>query len=256
MIAKKRVVGSVSRNGTAKRQGGGQSAIREPRPRTAKKKQLRELEAELVKVFRAHWRSVNTRIVRGVDVARQRAHMFFATNDRERLRVAHRYYTPTRAAILSTASDEEILRLSEPWFSAAREELDSCGSLELRQLVAAEYVALVWNDFYVWSHEFHYDRIPKGGASLVAPLPDESVYYGDVFEITQNTGLLLRVCKSVAEPFLKYERRQATAGIVQEFFQNARQSGFEDDEWRVDGSGVNDPRAIDVEIDERLPGED
>lgn len=255
MIAKKRIVSLVPRNTTSKGHGGNQPAIREPKPRTAKKQQLGDLEAELVKVFRAHWRSVNAKIKRGTDVAKKRAHMFFATNNTERLRVARRYYAPNRVAKLVTASDDEIMQLSEPWFGAAGEELESQGNL-LSQLVAAEYVALVWSDFYVWSHEYHYDRIPKGAASLVAPLPDESVYYGDVFEITQNTGLLLRVCKSVAEPFLKYERREAAAGIEHSFFWNARQSGFNDDEWRLDSSGVNDPRAIDVEINERLPGED
>jgi hypothetical protein len=249
MIVKKRAADSASRKATAKRQGGSQSAIREPRPRTAKKKQPGELEAELVKVFRAHWRSVNAKIERGVDVAKDRAHMFFATNDRECLRVARRYYAPGRAAKFATASDDEILRLSEPWFNAARECLESWDYLELRQLVAAEYVALVWD--YDGS-----EGPPDEPAGLVAPLPDESVYYGDVFEITARPSVILRVCKSVSEPFLKYERREATAGIEQEFFQNARQSGYENDEWRVDGSGVNDPRAIDVEINERLPGED
>ena len=214
---------------------------------TVKKKRLGPMEAELVEAFRAHWRSINAKIVRGVDVAQNRAHMFFATNDRERLRAARRYYAPARAAKLATASSDEILRLSEPWLSAAREFLESSTYLELRQLVEAEYVALVWRPNYSLFP-------PKGPASLVAPLPDESVVYGDVFEITVG-GAILRVCKSVAEPFLKSERREAISGIELEFFQNARHSGFEEDEWRVGSFDVADPRAIDMDINERLPGE-
>jgi hypothetical protein len=250
MIANKKKVKSGYARTQATGRAGRQSVPGKSAKRPAVTKQLEEVEAELVKLFRAHWRSVNAKIVRGVDVARQRAHMFFGTNDRERLRAARRYYTPTRSAKLATASDDEILRLSEPWFSAAREQLERWGyDKELRKLVAAEYVALVWDSYDP-------EDLRKEPAGLVAPLPDESAYYGDVFEITQRFGLILRVCKSVAEPFFKRERREAAAGIEQEFFDNARQSGYEGDEWRVDSSGVNDPRAVDVEINERLPGED
>ena len=234
----------------AKKRGTRRVAPESAAKRMTAKKKLEELDAELIKLFRSHWRSINAKMGRGVDVAQQRAEMFFASNFRERLRMARRYYAPARAARLSIASDEEILRLSEPWLSAAREELEFGDSVqELRKLVAAEYVALVWNSDGL-------DGPPMEPAKLVAPLPDESVYYGDVFEITAGPGVVLRVCKSVAEPFLKSERREATAAIEQEFLENARQSGFEDDYWRLDSSGINDPRAVDMEINEKLPGED
>jgi TPR repeat protein len=255
MIAKKSKIVSVSRSGMAANQSGSQSTrLKSRTSATAKKKQLGEVEAELVKLFRAHWRSVNAKIVRGVDVARKRAHMFFATNDHECLRLARRYYSPTRAAKLATASDEEILRLSEPWLSAVsavHESPSSLSSVELRPLVAAEYVALVWrNSDYP---EFP----PKDPALLVAPLPDESVGYGDVYEITASglsVGSGLRVCKSVAEPFLKSERREAEVGIEQEFYENARSDDYPDAEhqWQVAFLEVTDRRAIDVDITENF----
>jgi hypothetical protein len=203
----------------------------------------KRLETVLVEVFRAHWRSVNAKIIRGVDVARNRAHMFFATNDRECLRVARRYYSPARAAKLATASVDEILRLSAPWLSAAREsfffpEEPSEVRKELRTLIAAEYIALVSSNESEW------------GCS-VSPLPDESAY-GDVYELTASgasVGASLTVCKTVAEPFLKSERREAEVGIEKEFFENARDSG-DDAPWQVRFLKVTDPRTIDVEIGE------
>jgi hypothetical protein len=87
------------------------------------------------------------------------------------------------------------------------------------------------------------------------------VVYGDVYEITASgfsSGAKLRVCKSVAEPFLKSERREAVAGIEQEFYDNARSDGDTDAEnqWFVDFVQATDPRAIDVNIWENLEWED
>jgi hypothetical protein len=152
------------------------------RKRTAR---IKTLETILVEVFRAHWRAVNAAIVRGVDVAQKRAHMFFASNDKACLRIARRYYSPARAAKLAGAAAPEILRLSEPWLSAARESVffpDEEEPLELRKelrkLVSAEYVALVWRP-----PTFELPQDGWGGCTVFC-LPDESVGYGDVYEIT------------------------------------------------------------------------
>lgn len=84
-----------------------------------------------------------------------------------------------------------------------------------------------------------------------------SVGYGDVYEITASglsVGAGLRVCKSVAEPFLKSERREAEVGIEQDFNENARSDGYPDAEhqWQVAFLEVTDRRAIDVDITENF----
>jgi len=249
MITRERKSRPVLGNTTVKKQGERHAAAGKSGTSTIARQ--KPLETVLGEVFRAHWRTVNAKIVRGVDVARERAHMFFATNDRECLRVARRYYAPTRAAKLTTASDDEILRLSEPWFSAAREELEFWDyDKELRKLVAAEYIALVWNSCDP-------EDLRRKPAGLVAPLPDESVGYGDVYEITAagySVGSVLRVCKSVAVPFLKSERREAAVGIEQEFYENARSDDYPDAEhqWQVAFLDVTDGRAIDIDITENF----
>jgi len=256
MIAKKSKVGSVSRSGMTANQGGSLSTRRKSRSKTAAK--YKRLETILGEVFRAHWRTVNAKIDRGVDVARDRARMFFASNDKQCLRLARRYYAPARAAKLASASLHEILRLSEPWLSAAREsdsfpKEDEAPELrkELRKLVAAEYVALVWNP-----PTFELPQNGWDGCSVFC-LPDESVGYGDVYEITASgfsVGSGLRVCKSVAETFLKSERREAEVGIEQEFYENARSDDYPDAEhqWQVAFLEVTDRRAIDVDITENF----
>ena len=214
------------------------------------------IETILTEVFRAHWRAVNRAIIRGVDMAQKRAHMFFASTDQACLRIARRYYLPARAAKLATAATPEILRLSEPWLSAARESVffpdeEDPQELrkELRKLVSAEYVALVWRP-----PTFELPQDGWDGCSVFG-LPDESVGYGDVYEITGagfSVGAGLRVCKSVAEPFLKSERREAEIGIEQEFFDNAKQDDYPDaeDQWQVAFLAMADRRAIDVDITE------
>jgi hypothetical protein len=89
----------------------------------------------------------------------------------------------------------------------------------------------------------------------VFPLPDESVIYGDVYEITAagfSSGSGLRVCKSVAEPFLKSERQEAEIGIEEEFYENAKSDDYPNAEeyWQLAYLEVTDRRAIDVDITE------
>jgi len=170
--------------------------------------------------------------------------------------LARRYYSPTRAARLAAASLHDIVRLSEPWLSAARESdsfpnEDEATELrkELRKLVAAEYVALTWKP-----PTFELPNNGWGTCSVFC-LPDESVCYGDVYEITASgfsVGSGLRVCKSVAEPFLVFERREAEVGIEQEFYENALSDGDLDAEqhWHIAFLQVTDRRAIDVDINQ------
>jgi hypothetical protein len=254
MIAKSGKKLADTRNVRLKKPGNKQ--VHSGRSATKRTPRKKTLETVLAEVFRSHWRAVNAAIVRGVDVARKRAHMFFASNDQACIRVARRYYSPVRAAKLAAASVEEILLLSEPWLSAARVSVffpDEEDPLELRKelrkLVSAEYVALVWRPPTF--------ELPQDGwdGCMVFCLPDVSVGYGDVYEITGagfSVGAGLRVCKSVAEPFLKYERREAEVGIEQEFFENARADDYPDaeEQWQVAFLGVTDRRAIDVDITE------
>jgi len=225
-----------------------------PKPKAKTTRKMKSFETVLVEVFRAHWRAINKRIAGGVDIAQKYSDAFFYANPREGLRIARRYYAPARVSRLANASAEEILRLSDAWISPGREFIEDCSRKELRQLVAAEYVALVWD--YDSSLDF-----PPDGSARVFPLPDVSVVYGDVYEITAggiSIGAKLRVCKSVAEPFLRSERREAIAGIEREFYANARSDDYPDAEnqWFVDFVQLTDSRAIDVNIWENPDWED
>jgi hypothetical protein len=113
---------------------------------------------------------------------------------------------------------------------------------ELSQLVAAEYVAV--------SYPYNNSN-PMGEAPTVHPLPNETVPYGDVYEITASgysSGGNLRVFKSIAEPFSEAERREAMVGIEREFYECARADGESDNEWQVDFIEPTDPCVIEADI--------
>jgi len=254
MVAKKNTSGNMSPRISAAKLKGRRFVAPKPKAKTSRKE--KKFETILVEVFRAHWKAINRRIASGVDIAQKFADAFFFVNPREGLRIARRYYAPVRAARLANASAAEILRLSDAWIGPAHEFIEESSDMrkQIRQLVAAEYIALVWN--YDSSIEF-----PPKGFAWVHPLPDTSVIYGDVYEITASgfsTGAKLRVCKSVAEPFLKSERREAMAGIEREFYANARSDDYPDAEnqWFVDFVQATDMRAIDVNIWENGDWED
>jgi hypothetical protein len=209
----------------------------------------------LTKLFREHWKAVNAKLADGADVAAKRAQFFYASRDRECLKLARAYYAPVRAGKLAIASDDEILRLSNAWLRAFRDhvEYDSAwtGKVEgkerrdhLRQLIAAEYVAVSWLS------PDPFDR-PCEEVTNISPLPDETVGYGDIYEITASgysCGAYLRVCKSVAEPFHGSERSGAMAGIKREFCENAADAGEEDGAWRIKFRKSKEPCLIEADI--------
>jgi len=222
-----------------------QASRKESRQDAAKSTtKLRGLMAEL---FRAHWQAVQADFSNGIDVAKNRACFFYAGNTRQALRMARRYYTLARATRFADASIDEVLGLSDAWFGAFQNYVDDDGLEgrqlrdELRQLVAAEYVAVS-------------RMLPNACGSsghFVAPLPNETVEYGDVYEITTSgysRGAYLAVCKSVAEPFLKAERSQVMAGIESEFFENAAADGEPEEEWQINFRETKDPRIIEADI--------
>ena len=206
------------------------------------------LEAVLVEVFHAHWQAVTSKINAGDDVAKTRADCIFASTKRAGARFARQYYAPARALKLASAPADEIVRLASTWLDAFSDHADEWMTKpieirgELRQLVAAEYVAVSSSND---------NSSPLGNTASVSPLPNETVPYGDVYEITASgcsTGANLRICKSVAEPFSKAERREAMVGIEREFHENARAGGEDENVWEIDFSEPTDPCVIDMDV--------
>ena len=191
----------------------------------------------------------------GVDVARQRAHRFFASDSRTRLRMARRYYSPARATKFAQASNNEIVDLCWAWFipfqtSAYRSLIGGpdlasfiCVSVreQLEQLVAAEYVAMRWGVFDAYRPDYDLDweeieNVDCYACADLYPLPDLTTELGDVYEtiVLSETGQYLRVCKSAATPFSEAERAQAMGVIAQQFFLDAVEEGDDPRTWRVD----------------------
>jgi hypothetical protein len=208
------------------------------------------MERLVAELFRAHWRAVAADLSKGVDIAKNYEDCFFASSRRERLRMAGRYYAPARAAKLSKASIDEVLHLSDAWLAAFRDYADhNCLEgrqlrKELRQLVAAEYVAVSWLSPDPFGR-------PRQEVTTVSALPDVSVLYGDVYEITASgfsRGAYLRVCKSVAEPFGESERLETMAGIENDFFANAASDGEPEGKWHINFLHSEDPRVIEADV--------
>jgi hypothetical protein len=207
-------------------------------------------ERLVVELFRVHWRAVAADLSKGIDVAKDRARWFFASDQRKRLRLARRYYAPARVAKLADTTADEILHLTDVWLSAFRDYCE-CNELEgkavrdeLRQLVFAEYVAVSSDlpDPYGFIRQ---------ESTTVNALPSEGVLYDDVYEITASgvsSGARLVICKSVAEPFGEAERFETTAGIENDFFANAASDGEPEGGWQINFLESEDPRVIAADI--------
>jgi hypothetical protein len=126
------------------------------------------------------------------------------------------------------------------------EDLSEIGD-HLDVLVESEYVAMTWGlfenstGFAVHTQELDAafpelaEEFFSSDSPDVYPLPDLSTVYGDVFEgiVYSYSGERLRVCKSIAEPFLEAERLDAMDEIEQRFLQNASEEGDDPRSWRV-----------------------
>lgn len=209
---------------------------------------MKALETLVAELFRKHWQAVSTDLNQGVDVAKERLECFFAGSERERRQRAYRYYDPTRAAKLATASDNEVHRLSRAWLDAFRRytEYQEIDGWEVRnrlsQLVSAEYIAVSWLSPDPFGR-------PRDEVTNVSPLPNVSVLYGDVYEITASgfsCGAQLRICKSVAEPIGPRERIGMMKGIRQEFLDNADEAGETKGEWQIRFRKPKDRRLIEA----------
>ena len=208
----------------------------------AKAKEIEELLAER---FRARWKAVEADFANGIDVAKARARFFLASGNLE-LRTARRYYNPARATKFANSSTAEIVELCWGWWFPFQvfaynsgDELVEIGD-QLEELVGSEYVAMTWGLFdtrpgYEESTEevedFYYCDSPHG----VYPLPNLTTEYGDVYEaiVYSYMGERLRVCKSIADPFLEAERIDAMDEIERSFLRNACEEGDDPRTWRV-----------------------
>ena len=205
-----------------------------------------EAQKDYGRTFSAHWRAVQADFSNGIDVAKNRACFFYAGNTRQALAWPGGSI-PLPCNQVADASIDEVLGLSDAWFGAFQNYINDNGLEgrqlrdELRQLVAAEYVAVS-------------RMLPNACGSsghFVAPLPNETVEYGNIYEITTSgysRGAYLAVCKSVAEPFLKAERSHVMAGIESEFFENAAADGEPEEEWQINFRETKDPRIIEADI--------
>ena len=219
-------------------------------PATRSKTQIERLVAER---FLDNWRSVAADLSAGIDIAKEYAGCFWASGQRERLRMARRYYAPARAAKLAEASVDEILHLSDAWLPAFRryadqEELESVDALreELRYLVRAEYVAVTWK-LPDANGRISQESIPW----MVHALPGGALY-DDVYELTASgvsCGKRLRICKSVAEPFGESERLETMVGIENDFFSNAASDGEPKGKWQINFRDPGDSRLIEADVE-------
>jgi hypothetical protein len=213
----------------------------------------KKIENLLAECFRARWKAVEADFANGIDVAKARAHCFLSSDSRARLRAARRYYTPVRATQFANSSNGEIAELCWAWFNPfqvfahdSKNGLSEIGD-QLEELVRSEYVAMTWGLFdnspgYTESaacldaalpefvEEFYYCHPPQ-----VYPLPNLTTKYGDVYEaiVYSYRGERLRVCKSIAEPFLEAERLDAMDEIERGFRQDASEEGDDPRTWSV-----------------------
>ena len=213
----------------------------------------RKIENLLAERFRAHWKAVEADFANGIDVAKARANCFLSSDSRARLRTAKRYYTPVRATQFANSSNGEIVELCWAWFNPfqvfaqdSKNALPEIGD-QLEELVRSEYVAMTWGLFdnepgYTESaawldaddpeyvEEFYSVHPPQ-----VYPLPNLATKYGDVYEaiVYSYRGERLRVCKSIAEPFLEAERVAAMDEIERGFLQDASEEGDDPRAWSV-----------------------
>lgn len=205
----------------------------------------KEIEELLAERFRARWKAVEADFANGIDVAQARARFFLASGNLQ-LHTARRYYNPARATKFANSSTGEIVELCWGWWFPFQvfaynsgDELVEIGD-QLEELVGSEYVAMTWGLLdtrpgYEESTEdvedFYYCDSPHG----VYPLPNLSTRYGDVYEaiVYSYVGERLRVCKSVADPFLEAERIDAMDEIERSFLRNACEEGDDPRTWRV-----------------------
>jgi hypothetical protein len=204
----------------------------------------------LAELFRAHWKSVEAELSKGVDFPKNRADCFFGRSSSQRLRMARSYYTLARANAFANSTLDDILHLSEPWLSTLYMQIDSEWlqgrdiRKTIKELVAAEYVAVSMMSPDPFKR-------PIEEITSICPLPNESVLYGDVYEITAagfSVGSYLRVSKSVAEPFLETERAGVMRGIEKEFFANAASDGHAIGDWQINFRELDDGRLIEADI--------
>jgi hypothetical protein len=119
----------------------------------------------------------------------------------------------------------------------------------VRSLVRAEYVVVFKSN----------STRPGEGAALVCPYPDESVVYGDLYELAASgfsTGGSLRIFKSTAEPFSASERRSAEAGMRRNFYEGADEDGVSAEAWNFELQALRDARSIDVLVGENESDDD
>ena len=151
---------------------------------------------------------------------------------------------------LAKASLGEILRMSEPWFGAFRDDVEYwCHAgrelrKQIRKVVGCEYVALSWLSPAPFRH-------PRDELPIVSPIPND-VLYDDVYEITASGcsyGAYLSICKSIAEPFTQSERAEAIICIEREFFANAASDGHSEGTWQINPRVSEDPRVIEFYVE-------
>jgi len=199
------------------------------------------------KAFVEHWNSLLTRLEAGEDVPAARRTAFLAGSKEDELREAKRFYSKARVRELAALDAASARRMISPWLDPAVKyalaEKDFLEPSFLSSLVRAEYVVLVA------SHVVH-----RGQPSVtVHPFPDESVRYGDLYEISASgfsVGAKVSVIRSTAEPFTDAEREALEKGIRRNFYANADEDGDDEEAWDLQFLDSDDPRWVVFDVTE------
>lgn len=179
--------------------------------------------------FQAHWANLVARLERGEAVDGERHDAFLALEERDRSRLAQRFYTLERALVFAALSDEQAAEQLAAWLDDVEGLVDfdidepGDGLKQLDRLVRSEYVCLVRDG---------------GIVSFAVPYPDD-VMYDDIYELTASgvsPGGQVLLYKSTGERFSDEELELAMPALVK----------------HVEGNAAADGERVDVTVDRHV----
>jgi hypothetical protein len=188
--------------------------VRDPVDSSAKEAARRAVIA----AFQAHWANLVARLERGEAVAGEQHDAFFALEERDRSRLAQRFYTLERALKFAALSDEQAAEQLAAWLDDVTGLVDfdidepGDGLKQRDRLVRSEYVCLVRDG---------------GIVSFAVPYPDD-VLYDDIYELTASgvsPGGQVLLYKSTGERFSDEELELAMPALVKHVEGNAAADG-------------------------------
>ncbi len=216
----------------------------------------KQLERHAAAATCSHWKSLLRRLESGEDLAASMATRCLGKDKETQQRIAAAYYGPKRIREFAGKSVAAHLSKISPWLGHAidgffdtlyEDEAPSKKELAewehgIAELAQATYVAVVL------------DHLAQ--QTCVSPWPDESVPYGDLYEITASgysTGSELCLYKASGHPFEDWERKATYLGMRENFYDNAAGDGVDVEWWRFEQQDDHDEFAIVVDVYEVEP---